>query len=183
MIQTELKHLKKWTRPDCYIGEQYPEFYVVLSQHRDSDILTQSNFQTIHDALKEVESKEGIPAGYEEAEGDCTVQVISASHWACGWIETLLIHESDTAAIEKAEELLQQIADYPVLDDEDFSRREYEYAREVWTSLLVSDRLEYIQRYNAQLSDYYNPISIFAARRDEMPRDEDGSLQEELIRP
>jgi hypothetical protein len=36
--------LTRWKTPDSYFGAEWPEYYVFLSQHRDSDALTRSNF-------------------------------------------------------------------------------------------------------------------------------------------
>jgi hypothetical protein len=93
------KHLKRWTRPDCYIGATWEEFFVFLSQHRDSDCLTQSNFACGLEAIKAVASKEPIP------DEGATVHIVSENHWAVGWVEWIAIHESDTAALELADKL------------------------------------------------------------------------------
>ena len=51
-------------------------------------------------------------------------------HWAVGWIEGFSIRVFKRGQITRAfrrwHELAQRLADYPVLDDEDYSRREYE---------------------------------------------------------
>jgi hypothetical protein len=51
---------------------------------------------------------------------------ICFNHWAVGWVESLLIHESAGETIEKGIEILNALSDYPVLDEEDFSNREYD---------------------------------------------------------
>ena len=38
------EHLKRWTLPECYVGAEWPDYYVFLGHHRDSDLLTESNF-------------------------------------------------------------------------------------------------------------------------------------------
>lgn len=52
------------------------------------------------------------------------------SHWACGWIDghsIRVFRDGDiTDAFRAYHELAQRLADYPLLDEEDFSRREYE---------------------------------------------------------
>ena len=151
--------MKKWTHPDCYAGATWEEYYVLLGRHRDSDSISRSNFTV---ALKRL-------GGESE-----TVIVARASHWAVGWVEELLIHESDSKAIAQGNAILAKIEDYPVLDEEAHSQLEWDEAAEYWERSSVSNRLEMIQRAGG--------ISIFAARRAEIPQDDNGSLWE-LIRP
>ena len=51
-------------------------------------------------------------------------------HWACGWIDGYAIRVYRNGQITEAfrayHELAARLADYPVLNEEDFSRREYE---------------------------------------------------------
>ena len=51
-------------------------------------------------------------------------------HWAVGWVAGVLDPGlqagSDHQAFRKYHELAQRLADYPVLDEEDYGRREYE---------------------------------------------------------
>lgn len=103
---------RKWEHPEHYFGETYPNFIVGLGQHRDSDLLDQSNFTVLLDRLG--------------GESD-TVVVSRAGHWAVGWVETILVHQDDIKALTILMENLNSYATYPVLDDSDFSEREYEY--------------------------------------------------------
>ena len=45
-------NLNLWTRPDCYMGAEWPEWYVFLGRNRDSDCLTESNFEKGLEAWK-----------------------------------------------------------------------------------------------------------------------------------
>ncbi len=100
--------MQKWNRADNYIGESYYDYYVLLSRCRDSGIVEESNFQS---ALKALNN-----------ESD-TVKVIRAKHWAVGWIEVILIHESDKDSIEKGNEIEKALESYPILDEDDFYER------------------------------------------------------------
>ena len=100
--------LELWTRPNNYLGQTWEGYYVFLSQTRDSDALTRSNFEC---GLKQVGS--GIAVSHER-------------HWACGWIETILIPKENTEALKIADDILWSLADYPVLDEEHYSQLEYE---------------------------------------------------------
>lgn len=107
-----MKHLKLWTRPDSYCGPEYPDYYKFLGRGRDSDILANSNFECALEQLG--------------GETKRNVIVMRASHWACGWVEQILIHKSAKKKLEIAESIAEALADYPVLDDSDFSERESE---------------------------------------------------------
>lgn len=87
--------------------------------HRDSDLMTCSNASVVE---KEVED---LPDAWIE----------QASHWAVGWIAQVVVRVYDgegeiTESFKRVCDLFWAIEDYPVLDDEDLSRREYEAAIE-----------------------------------------------------
>lgn len=132
--------MQKWTRPDSYAGPEYPEYYVLLTQHRDSDTLTRSNFQV---ALKRL-------GGESE-----TVLVIRDHHWAVGWIEFLYIHELDAKAVALGHEMTEDIAQYPSLDETHWSELEYTEAYEYWDNMSLRERIQWCADHNE---------SIFAAR-------------------
>lgn len=119
--------------------------------NRDSGCLDQSNFATAVTALG--------------GESD-TVEVHRFGHWACGWFEIIIV-KPDTPQFALAEEIENSLADYPILDDSDFSEREWDMVTEYWTGMSVRERAEYCGRCD---------ISIFAARRDALPEDDNGSL-------
>ena len=102
-----------------YIGERYDDYFVLYTHHRDSDILQESNYQTIKKEFI------NLPGVIER----------SANHWAVGWVETLLIHDSAEETIQKGIEIHNSLSNYPVLDDEDLSNREYdlvlEYSKDI----------------------------------------------------
>ena len=112
--------MQKWRRTDNYIGESYNDYYVLLSRNRDSGLVEESNFWSALKALNG-ESK--------------TVKVIRASHWLCGWIEMILIHESDKDSIDKGIEIEKALENYPILDDEDFYERESEKETEMYDQI------------------------------------------------
>jgi len=103
--------MQKWSRSENYIGESYNDYYVLLSRCRDSGLVEESNFNSALKALN--------------GESD-TVKVIRSSHWAVGWIEVILIHESDKVSVDKGFEIDKALDNYPILDDIDFSERESE---------------------------------------------------------
>lgn len=151
------KHLKRWEMPDSYFGAEWPEYFVFLSQHRDSDALTRSNFQ----------------CGLEYIGGESeTVIVVRESHWAVGWVEWIAIHESDATALEYAESALKAIDGYPVLNEDHFCQLENEEAENYWQQLPIKYRVELCQEAG---------VSIFAARHDYIPCDDSGYIFERCI--
>ena len=121
-MKYESKNLERWTRPNSWFamdnGWQYSrECFVFIGRNRDYDILSESNFEC---AFKEL-----------GGESD-TVKIVRESHWACGWIEWIAIHESDGKSLEIADSILDSLSDYPVLDGGDFCEREWESAQEYW---------------------------------------------------
>ncbi len=116
-MQPTFKSLKLWERPDSYCGATYENYYCGVGVHRDSDIISQSNFDCFLAALR--------ISPYHEA--DYYVEVAEASHWACGWVKQVLIHKD--AAIElliEADEMLSALEDFPILDGSDVCERECE---------------------------------------------------------
>lgn len=147
---------EKWTRPDSYMGAEWPEHYVFLGRHRDSDTLTESNFEC---ALEEL-------GGVSE-----TVLVVHEGHWAVGWVEWIAIHESDTVALDKARDMCDALDQYPVLNEDEWSNREFEAMCDYWESCDVRGRMELLEDTG---------ISMFAARHNYIPRDDSCMLTERL---
>jgi hypothetical protein len=144
--------------PKGLFGAEWSSYYSAgVGQSRDSDCLEQSNFAVMLAAL----------GGESE-----TVIVVRESHWAVGWVEWIAVHESDTVALAKADEQCGRLANYPVLDEEDWSQREWNAMCEVWENAGLQGRMEYCRRAE---------ISIFAARRSELPQDDNGRLGELLL--
>jgi hypothetical protein len=137
--------MKKWTRASNYMGEEYPEYYIAYGKNRDSDAMTRANFDEILFRLGG-ESK--------------TVLVIRSGHWACGWIETILIHESDVESVAEGNKIEAQLSEYPVLDDERWSQYQNGEVYEYWKPASLSERVSLCKDAK---------IPIFAARRDDAP--------------
>lgn len=140
--------LSKWTRPSDYIGATWYGWYVFLSRNRDSGCLENSNFETGLAAVKAVMSQESV-AG--EDDDYASVQVVSENHWAVGWVEWIAIHETDTAALAEANRIMERLENYPVLDEDDLSRREMDEANEVWRNCYRwHERIAYIREHRSQ---------------------------------
>jgi hypothetical protein len=110
-------------------------FDCLLTQTRDSGCLETSNFRS---AL-------ALLGGESEA-----VQVFRYGHWACGWWEALAVKQGTEAHV-KALAIEADMADYPVIDEDDFSNLEQEEALKVWQDCYTwRDRVQYIREKRAQ---------------------------------
>ena len=130
MYQPE--RLGRWKMPRDYFGAEWPEYYSAgVGRSRDSDCLEESNFHAMLTALG--------------GESD-TVRCVRESHWAVGWVEWIAIHESDEQALRTADRLRQDLDDYPILDEEDHSRREWEECERVWSDCYTDrERVKYLR--------------------------------------
>ena len=117
----EPKNLKLWTMPPDYFGDTFEDHYIVYSKTRDSDLLNLSNFHFIENELDEINDE---LSSDEISEEYYTIQ--RASHWAVGWIEIIYVHKDSTEMLMKADEIIGNSHDYPVLDEEDYSNRQTE---------------------------------------------------------
>lgn len=130
----------------------HKDMLVFLGRNRDSDILQESNFTVALEAL----------GGESE-----TVQVHRFGHWACGWIELILI-QPGTEGVQLADDMLLRIEDYPVLDEEHYSSMEYHKVMDYWESCSLRERMYLCRDFN---------ISFLAARHDDLPMLDDELYQ------
>lgn len=166
-----IEHLQEtvWQHPDNYGGHSPEGHYCIASQTRDSDRVTRSNYRTI---LAELVSLDEL----HNVEDEPSVYDFRAGHWACGWIEYIIVrNDAPQIILEAAGEFICAIADYPVYDDSDYSALEHEEVVEYWRSMNIRDRAAFIR-------DTKCGVSMFAARRDELPADDSGVLFEHLTR-
>jgi hypothetical protein len=122
------EHLDRWTSEDPafggaanYCGADLSAFYVApISNGRDtSDAITLSNWRVISAELEKLAQHDDSGAH-------------RFGHWACGWYELWLIHESDAAALQCADQWAASLADYCVADESDWSELESEHEAEAW---------------------------------------------------
>lgn len=106
-----------WFRAkDLADADNWAIFY---THHRDSTLSDQSNAAVIAKALN----------GFQERD-DPDVLAESHGHWAVGWIDGFAIrifHDGKiTDAFRAYHRITQRLEDYPLLDEQDYSRREFE---------------------------------------------------------
>jgi hypothetical protein len=133
-----LSNLKRWTLPDNYGGATWKGFYSSgVGQSRDSDALERSNFRAMWKALEAVGSQ---------------AEIVREGHWSVGWVEWIAIPESDNAGLAAADELVGKLSEYPILDEDDYTREELEEANEVWASCYSgAQRVAYLREHGRDL--------------------------------
>jgi hypothetical protein len=153
---------KSYVKPSNYVGRTWEGWLTFLGRHRDSDLLTNHNFDT---ALKELQA---LPQAI--VEGEATVTKVCESHWAVGYVEWIAIHPSNEAAVKLATEMADQLDDYPILDESAYSDLECEETSKAWADMSIRERVEVCKDTRT---------SIFAARHDCIPQTAD-ALYERL---
>ena len=153
----EYKYITKWQYPRFYMGASFTDYFLAYSRNRDSKIMENVNFDAI---VKALESANGEDIGYYYPEDTEQVFLQRSNHFGVGWVDIILIHESETNLLSIADDLLRSLAEYPCLDDTELSRRESESCQELWEDIPLREKIEHCQR---------NGISVFSARLSEYP--------------
>ncbi len=114
-----------WQKFDCFVWFRQSElddaenWAVVYTHHRDSGLLDESNAAAIAKALELFAEHEPTDVVFE-----------SHDHWAVGHVDGLSIRVfregQITDAFKAYHKLARRLADYPILDEEDYGRREVE---------------------------------------------------------
>jgi hypothetical protein len=66
-----------------------------------------------------------------------TLEIHRFGHWACGWLEIVIVHPSRA---DEVEEIANALADYPILDDNDLGEREMLAADEAWDQSEIKEQ-------------------------------------------
>jgi hypothetical protein len=114
-----------WRKFHCFVWfrdrelDDADNWAIFYTHNRDSGLLDQSNAAVIHDEMTKFGEGEDPDVVFE-----------SHSHWAVGHVDGFSVRVFKdgriTEAFRKYYELEQQMDAYPVLDDSDYSDREYE---------------------------------------------------------
>jgi hypothetical protein len=118
-----------WKRYSCFCWDRLREiddpddWSIIYTHHRESGLLDQSNTAVIADALRSLNETENPDVVFE-----------SHSHWAVGHVDGFSIRVNRDGEITEAfrayHGLMERLEAYPVLDESDYSRREYDAALE-----------------------------------------------------
>lgn len=156
----------QWQHPQSYFGYSPTSDYLIMSVNRDSSIEEESNWTIACQQLNA-----DTPA--IDPDKEPPVYTWRAQHAMCGWIEYLMIrHDAPEEIFKIGEAILESLENYAILSDDDVSAREYDVASKAWENASIKERLHYLRNTD---------ISIFAARRSELP-DNEGELIELLAR-
>ena len=105
-------------------GEKNPNMYdkwfvLPTMRTRDSSLLAESNWDAAIAMLEKRGDKQADEDGYDDYHTLCF------GHLACGWVE-IIVAKPLTPAAKIAKDIDAALADYPVLDDEDYSERTFD---------------------------------------------------------
>ena len=153
--------LKPYTRPTCYAGKTWEGWLVGLGRHRESALLTHVNFEVFWEQVLQASDSEisilEPNMGWDGTAMEISpVYLVRESHCLVGWVEWIAIHPSDTSAVAKAQELMELLNQYPVLDEDRWSEREMLSIEEYWINCSLQGRIEHCRECGE---------SIFAARQ------------------
>jgi hypothetical protein len=94
----------------------------------------------------------------------------TASHWAVGWVEYIMLREdAPPELIAIVEEVKHDLDGYPVFDDDHYSQMSWDIKCEYWENMSIKERMYYCKQAD---------VSIFAARRNIIPEDVDQYIED-----
>lgn len=157
--------MEKWELPSCYAGYSPDGDWLLLTRHRESDTVAESNWE-VANKMVELEACRVSPfTGVEERDEYGRIDprstdwwyIFRASHPLVGWVEYLLIRaDAPASLIELGHQITKDLEAYPILDDDHHSELETNQIYTWWAGESLSYRIHLC----AEAGD-----SIFAARR------------------
>jgi len=158
------EYLNQWTRPDCYMGAEWYDYYDAgVDQTRDSDALERANFRAMLSALG-FDDNENAPDDCPLVDDEPTRVIVRKNHWAVGWVEWIAVHHTDTEGLRIANEQAARLQDYPVLDEGLWSEYENTECAEIWERCFDwRERAAYLREHVSDLSGKFREL-LSAAR-------------------
>lgn len=132
----------------AFLPERQDWLVAPVSITRDSGPFSESNFSAAVQMLG--------------GEGD-NVEIHRFGHWGPGWFEIILVRPN-TKEADIVQEIEDSLNDYALLDESDYSEREFTAVQESWEWASMSQRVEDCREAG---------VSIFAARSESFPYDAD----------
>lgn len=170
-----------WKDFTCFVWfrdeeiEDPDNWAIIYTHHRDSGLLDQSNAAFTAKAMKL----------FTEGD-DADVVFESHNHWAVGHVDGFSIrvfdiHKQITDAFRKYHEIAAQLADYPILDESDYSERELEATLEniIDAAWRVKDEYDLPEGWEG---DVYSWLSDNDPGEVENREDQGGYPSEEALR-
>lgn len=134
-------------------------------RHRDSPLLDTHNFDVAKRELDAV-----VEAHPEWDWPDETPYLANPyeTHWAVGWVEWLGVYkDSPKELVEKAQEIVDRLDRYPILNEMEFCDLEYTKSQDTWSHLPLKERIKLCKESGG---------SIFSARRSYIPDWDEGRI-------
>jgi hypothetical protein len=165
-----------WRNFDCFVWHRRNEvpdaenWAIFYTHHRDSGLLDQSNASVIEKALEPFTEDDNPDVVFE-----------SHSHWAVGHVDGLSVRVfrdgQITEAFKTYHELRERLADYPVLDEEDYSNREFEATLENIqdTAWRLKNEFDLPEGWEGQAYDWFSEHNCRAVEN----RDDQGGCPSE----
>lgn len=153
--------LTRWTTPEYYYGYNPVGDFLIGMRTRDSDILTISNFESVKERLLEAAKEFTDPNPrydqYGHKEPSTTwIYTWTATCWAHGWREYLMIRSDAPEEILKvAEACTSALELYPIFDEDNYYIRQEAAIEDYWKHCSIKERVHCCQKAGT---------SIFAAR-------------------
>ena len=152
--------MEKWNSPSDYAGFNPIGDYVLYTKTRDSALITEHNWDEMVKAMNPGEAECFNAKRYPDID-DVTVPAVytfRAGHWACGWVEYLMVRaEADDAIIEKAQALDDALEGYPILNEDGYYEKVAESVSSYWEAMSLRERIRTCVEYG---------LSMYAARRE-----------------
>jgi len=101
-----------------------------FGMHRDSNLVEVSNYQVALRQLSdiaEIDSVDDLGRPWENTSSVDTplLSVAHFQHWAVGWVDELMIHSTAPDQLfAAADDMLEQLSHYPLLDEDHYSTLE-----------------------------------------------------------
>jgi len=151
-MKKQLKDLL-WSRPDCYMGSNYHDYYVIYGRNRDSCLLENHNYDEILEAL---ERENTLTASCIDNENPLVFDVRD-HHWLVGWIEYILVSKrASNAVLSLVCDIVEDLESYPLLSEDRYSEKIFDAMCDHWDQCSLDEKIDYCKR---------NHESIFVARR------------------
>lgn len=153
-----------WKRASNYMGHDWTGWHYVIGKHRDSGCLDRSNYAEVCKRLDAWLNVDG--SGVSE---------MRCGHWAVGHTEEIMIsRDAPAEAVAIVADLLNRLADYPVLNESLYTDYQTEYAESNWDCMSERERVEILTKLRFENAEE-------KAKQDYPPsQDDDGRLWEYL---
>lgn len=124
--------IKRWAYPESYIGKDFSDYYMGLSQSRDSNALERANFKALLELLG--------------GEHEPHVIISHANHWAVGWVEQILVHKNAKKKLDVLERAAADIEVHPVLDETSLNEEEDEDLENEWEAWGYEEAVRFLEK-------------------------------------